>query len=454
MFGKTDGIRAKAGEVPLVEKVVEGIGAAIDAFFADKNGEIWLARDTRESGVWIEENLRKKMPKSKDLGVLPTPVLAVVGKHAEVAAVMVTASHNPAEDNGIKVFDENGDKISDADERKIEAEFFGEHDESEYAKAFKAKAEKKHQTGIIDLSYQEQAESIYKKALRVQLDLTKALKQTIIVDAASGAGHKFSPAVLKSFGVTVRQIDQTPDGKNINKACGALFPEKTAKEAKQAKLVGVSYDGDADRIILIDETGRIWDGDRIVVLMAEYLKQKGELKSEGVVLTEYSNLATLEYLESRGIKVTKVVNGDREVAKKCLAKDLVLGGERSGHIIYLPWLSSSDGLFVTLMVLKIMQEMGKRLCDLWADYTEKPNRQWGVLVREKRPLEEIAGFQEAQKEAQKVLGKKGRVFCRYSGTENKLRILVEAEELAQAEEIGAKLVRVVTEAIGVMEKGA
>jgi phosphoglucosamine mutase len=403
-----------------------------------------LGRDTRESGVWmaqeISDGMRKENAEVEDFGILPTPAVQVIIKDSGEydGGVMLTASHNPATDNGVKVFGADGDKISDEQELAVEATYFeAKVEDSEDAPEQK----------LVKKS-SESAEKYYEQIVASVIGDKGFGKKKIIFDAASGAGHDFSRKVFEEFDLEVEQIDPEPNGKNINDGYGALYPEKMAEQAREEGLIGVALDGDADRIVLADEDGRIWDGDRIVILLAEYLKEQGNLPADTVVLTEYSNLATIKYLEDRGIKVDKVVNGDRYVSQKCIELGAGLGGELAGHIIYLPWLRGSDGTFMALMVLRIVQERGVRLADMWADYENLPSKQWGINVREKRDLSEVAGFNGAVAEAEKRFAGKGRVFVRYSGTENKLRILVEGEDSALVDEIGDGLAEIIKKEIG------
>jgi phosphoglucosamine mutase len=217
---------------------------------------------------------------------------------------------------------------------------------------------------------------------------------------------------------------------------------------KQSGKMGIALDGDADRAILVDEKGRVWTGDRIVAMLANYLKEHGELANNVVVLTEYSNLAAIKYLEANGIRVEKVVNGDRKVAKKLQELGGVLGGENAGHIIYLPWFCSSDGSFVALFARKIMAEKNCLLADLWPEYEEFPNAQIGVKVREKPDFKDIPGLTAAIEEGTRQLDGRGRVFLRYSGTEMKLRILVEGPDLREDTEIAEKLNEIIKKEIG------
>ena len=210
----------------------------------------------------------------------------------------------------------------------------------------------------------------------------------------------------------------------------------------------MALDGDADRIVIVDEKGRIWDGDRINILLTTYLREQEKLQKNTVVVTEYSNYATVKHLEAMGINVDKVVVGDRFVAQKLRELGADLGSELAGHIIYRPWLDASDGTFMALFILKIMHEKNMQLADMWADYEYMPSKQWAIKVSEKRPLAEVSGFNEAVKEAEGEFAGAGRVFCRYSGTENKLRILVEGADVSLVEKHGDNLAKIIEKEIG------
>lgn len=443
IFGATDGIRSKVGEAPLRPNVIKGLGKAISKYF--NNDRILIGRDTRESGEWIEdeivEGIKEVGGQIGDLGVLPTPAMQkIIGaREGIVGGMMLTASHNPATDNGLKVFLGDGDKLNDEQELEIEGLFFAEELEDDIDPPM-VKFEPEDNSGAIR-EYVEMVD----EALNIGDELDE---MGIVLDAACGSGHDFSRGVFESFSITVSQIDPEPDGMNINEGFGALHPEVVAEEAKARGQIGLALDGDADRIILADEEGRIWDGDRIVILISEYLKENGILANDTAVLTEYSNIASVQYLMNDGIKVEKVINGDRVVAAKCAETGAIIGGENSGHIIYTPWMNSSDGTFIALFVLKIMREKGCRLADLWARYENAPSRQWGIKVREKKPLEEIPGYNEAVANAEKYFDGAGRVFCRYSGTENKLRILVEGENERLVEEAGERIKEIIEKEIG------
>ena len=443
IFGATDGIRGEVGKKPLRPNMMHNLGRAIAKHF--KGGLALIGRDTRTSGEWMREcvsdGLEECDAEVENLEILPTPALQkIIAARDDVSCgIMLTASHNPATDNGVKVFAADGDKLPDEEELEIEAEFF------------KDKLGKDVDLPKVNfqLITREDAIDAYSQMVEEELRLGESLAdKEIVLDAASGAGHEFSRAVLEGFGLKVKQIDPEPNGENINDGFGATCPERMASEAKAQGMMGVALDGDADRIVIADEEGRIWDGDRINILLTTYLLEQKQLPKNTVVVTEYSNYATVKHLEKMGVKVEKVVVGDRFVAQKMRELGANLGSELAGHIIYKPWFGASDGTFMTLFILKIMQEKGKRLADLWADYEYMPSKQWGIKVSEKRPLDEVDGFSEAVKKAEDEFAGTGRVFCRYSGTENKLRILVEGEDVGLVEKHGEILANIIEKEIG------
>lgn len=444
IFGATDGIRGKVGEAPLRPNIIKALGKAISKYF--DNGRLVVGRDTRESGEWMCDyaamGIKEQGGSAGDLGILPTPAMQKIIEEREgiVGGIMMTASHNPATDNGLKVFLGNGDKLSDEQELQIEQYYFDMKLDDDVAPPKEGYEVEDNPAAVRD----------YVAIANETLNITDELVDTkIILDAASGAGHDYSKAVFEEFGIEVEQIDPLPTGMNINDGYGALYPEKAVAAAKERGCVGIALDGDADRIVISDEEGRIWDGDRIVTLIAEYLYENDALPENKVVLTEYSNLATIQYLNNVGISVDKVVNGDRYVAQKCVETGAILGGEVAGHIIYLPWMKSSDGTFMTLFILKIMREKGCRLADLWAKYDNYPSKQWAVEVREKKPLEDMPEWIGALAAAENRMDGKGRIFTRYSGTENKLRILVESDNEEIVNEVGEALKELIQKELGV-----
>lgn len=443
LFG-TDGVRGVMGQEPLDAQTVRKLARAIGEYFGGGK-KILLGRDTRASSEELRAEVVRGLSGAKnevrDLGVLPTPALAsLTSADTKVAgAVMITASHNPENYNGIKILGEDGEKLNDEEEQKIEEMVAAM---SEVARS------SKEGLGECAVAATERVVDEYVRLLKDKLGDLKFGGQKVVMDAAAGAGHEFNRRVLETLGATVVMVDPEPDGHNINAECGALCPEKVAMRARAEACIGMAFDGDADRVILADEEGRIWNGDRIVALIAEALLAEGRLKNDAVVLTEYSNYAVIKYLQAHGVRVEKVEVGDRAVAEKLIELDAMLGGEVAGHIIYRPWRLNSDGVFVAAMVLGICRRKNCRLADLWAEFKEMEMRQWGVAVRERRELAKVAGFSEALARAQEELSGTGRVFVRYSGTENKLRILVEAEQAEMVERIGETLAKIIRKELG------
>ena len=429
IFEKTDGIRGKVGEEPVTRETMYGMGRAVGRFF--DGGVILVGRDTRESGEWIRDEVARGLAEIGvevwDVGVVSTPGLGRLVKTTDaVGGVMITASHNPATENGLKVFRGDGDKLTDKEELEVEAKFFAD--------------DREMVDGGEILERKDLVEGYEKQLVEVAggVDLG-GLK--VGVDSAAGGAYELSRRVFEKLGVESFEVSAAPDGSNINVECGALYPEKMVAKVSEADM-GVILDGDADRVMVADETGRIWNGDRIVALLAK------ELGYTRVVVTEYSNLGVVNYLKDIGVEVLKVVNGDRFVAEKCVETATDLGGEFSGHILKMDWLTSSDGMMVAVLLLKIMKQRGVKLSEMWPEYEDYPQRIWSLEVREKVPLEEVAGWSEAEKKWSKYLGNEGRLFARYSGTEKKLRIMVESVDEKKMEEAGEALVKIIKEEIG------
>lgn len=457
IFG-TDGVRGKYGEEPLTRATVRKLGFVIAQFFAEQKGYVLIGRDTRASGREILADLQAGLSygnkESRILNgeiTITSPATALLTREDENAClgIMITASHNPASDNGMKLIGADGDKLSEEIEAKLEEMLADLDPEVERALA-------EMDPPITDeraiLGCEHEYARLLRKAFATDFGIdteVESLSFDVALDSAAGAGFRFSPWVLDDFGLNVEEFGKTPDGKNINDGCGVLFPEHLAEKVKEGNFdFGVALDGDADRVKLVDETGRIWDGDRIIALLAVWLKERGKLLNNTVVMTEYSNLSAINYLKEQGIKVEKVVVGDREVYMKSVELGSVLGGEKAGHIIYRRWLSSSDGTFMAAWIAEILREKGCTLSELWPDYKEYPSEQYAIFVTEKKELSEIPGFEVSRKEAEAELGDTGRVFVRYSGTENKMRILIEADDLEKVEKIGNKLSEIVKKEIG------
>ena len=382
-----------------------------------------MGRDTRESGDWIAEEiidgLKKRGLVVWNIGIVSTPCVAYLSRVLDGVngGIMITASHNPVSDNGVKVFDGNGDKFDDNMELEVEEEL--------------ADGELVEKSEIVEK---------YENALLEERSI-EGVK--ICLDSASGGAYVLAKEIFGKGGAEVSEISDSPNGQNINENAGALFPENASEKMGHGEFdFGVALDGDADRVILIDETGRIWDGDRIVAMLVK------EFAVNKVVMTEYSNLGAVQYLQGIGVEVLKVVVGDKEVVRKCRENNTRLGGEAAGHIIDLDWLSSSDGMYVAVLVADMLKKRQMKLSELWPNYEDYPQKIWNIKVTEKKPLEEIAGWSEAYEWGSGKLGNEGRAFARYSGTEKKLRIMVEAKDQEKMNEVGENLAKIVQEEIG------
>ncbi|HXE74802.1 MAG TPA: phosphoglucosamine mutase [Candidatus Xenobia bacterium] len=438
LFG-TDGIRGVAGEPPLDERTVFAVGRAVGEFlqkgksrsltpspgrrasrFGMTGGElrVLLGEDTRESSGWmtgwLAGGLRAAGVEAVSAGVLPTPAVArLVQAKGFAAGLMVSASHNPYRDNGIKLIGANGMKLPDDLEAEIE--------------------ERIHNLVASDggEAHPPQVDSALVKAYLELLrgaapsDLTG---RKLVVDCANGAAVRTAPALLASLGATVTAIHASPDGKNINEGCGALHPESLQATVRELGAdLGVAFDGDADRAIFVSASGRRVDGDGVLLAAARWMKEKGALKGGAVVGTVMANLGLEVALKRAGIGFVRAAVGDRYVLEEMLRRGANLGGEQSGHIIFLDDSPTGDGLLTALKVLSILREKKVGLDELVADLKVFPQRLENIRVREKVPLEKLPAVQAAIREAEAALGDRGRVVVRYSGTEKLLRVMIEAE---------------------------
>lgn len=432
IFEMTDGIRGKVGEEPITKPMMRCLGLSIAKYMPD--GIILIGRDTRSSGIWIVKEIVAGLKSGGrtvwDVGIISTPGLAQLTRMNDkiISGIMVTASHNPATDNGVKVFDRLGDKITDAQELDIEAIIYSNPKprRSGLGKVFQ-------KPNLID-DYIEALASIASN-----VDLTGL---RVCIDSAAGGAYGIGRRVFERLGAIVFEVGEEPDGENVN-STGALTPEVVATAVlDRGADLGVSLDADADRIIIVDETGRAWNGDRMLAALAR------EFQVDRAIATEYSNLGALNYIKSQGISLDKVVVGDREVARLAHELGARLGGEQAGHIIDLNWLSSSDGVMVGIMFATLIRSRGLPLSTLWPDYDDMPQQLWNIQVREKAPLATIEGWVPALMERSQRLGTRGRVFARYSGTEKKLRILVECDDIDLLTDTGESLASIIQREIG------
>jgi phosphoglucosamine mutase len=429
LFG-TDGIRAVAGQSPLDPATVYAVGRAL-AHHLGESPRVLLGMDTRESGAWIAATLTAGLTSGgatvESAGVITTPAIAFLTRfNGFSAGVVISASHNPWQDNGIKLFGPDGFKLPDATEIAIEDEIFRqlENPAAPYAAVANSEAI------VPEVNEADRAEYI-----RFLLDSAPALSldgKRIVVDCANGAASAVAPQLFAELnsrgGGEAYLTHSSPDGRNINEHCGALHPSVVAREVVAQKAdLGITFDGDADRALFADRHGNVVNGDAVLLLAARDLQARGLLKNATIVATTMSNMGLEAALKRSGIVMIRAAVGDKYVLEQMLATGASLGGEQSGHIIFSGRSTTGDGLLTALLLLDIVHRSGKSLDELLADLKTFPQVIVNVKVREKRPLEAIPTVAAAIRDAEDELADTGRVVIRYSGTEALARVMIEAE---------------------------
>lgn len=429
LFG-TDGIRGEAGKFPLDSRTVRVIGRSLARHLAERTGRnprIVTGRDTRESGSWIERDLiagaREVGAEVHSAEIITTPGIAFLARTLPAdAGVVISASHNPYQDNGIKVFDPSGRKLDEATERRIEKDIAvasGENP-SVSGQVPEQAANEKH-AAELRMRYLDYLEH------NVARDLSLA-DLTMVVDCANGAAHDLAPELFGRLGARVVPINNEPDGRNINRDCGSLHIEGLQRRVVEERAdLGVAFDGDADRALFVDASGNFVDGDATMWVMADDLKSRSELTGDVVVATVMSNIGLEIALRSRGIKLTRADVGDKYVLEELIRSGAVMGGEQSGHIIF-PRLSlAGDGMITTISLLRAMLNHNKTLAELVGGFQRYPQVLVNIRVSEKRPFEELQAVQRLAHEIEQQLGDRGRLLLRYSGTESLARVMIEGE---------------------------
>ncbi|MGE4286590.1 MAG: phosphoglucosamine mutase [Phycisphaerae bacterium] len=439
LFG-TDGVRGLANVYPLDAATMQRAGmAAAKVFAGEKKRPVFvIGRDTRVSGEIIEAALVSGLcamgADVKLIGILPTPAVAVAVRQLGAdAGVVITASHNPAEDNGIKFFSAGGVKLPDEKELEIEQLILaGQPDTSHVTGAGIGRVER---VGF-DAAF---ADFLVNTAPAGALSGLK-----LVLDCANGAASFVAKGIFERLGAEVVIVNNEPDGLNINAGCGAMHPENSAKYVLEHNAdLGITFDGDADRLIAIDEKGNVVDGDITIYLLALEHKASGNLDGDTVVVTAYTNLAIDAALKGQGISTARVANGDRYVIEEMLKKGYALGGEKSGHIILGKHNHTGDGILSGIHFAKMVKDSGRPLSELAGGVTLNPQVISKVEVANKVPLEEIAGYNKLAAEVGKRLGSTGRLFVRYSGTQNVCRVMVEGPELPILKEINEQVCAVI-----------
>ena len=447
VFG-TDGVRGRANMVPMTVETALALGRAAGKLFRHHNGKhrVVIGKDTRLSCYMFENALISGLCSmgvdTLMVGPLPTPGVAFITRaYRADAGIVISASHNPFYDNGIKFFSSEGFKLSDDWERQMEALIAT----NDFDDALPIDQNIGKNTKIDDASgrYIEFVKATFPKRSSLQ-----GFK--IALDCANGAGYRVAPLVFKELDARVFPYGISPDGLNINDACGALHPETVQKAVIGHHAdVGIALDGDADRVIMVDEKAQIVDGDAIMAICAEDMKKRGVLENNLVIATVMTNQGIVNALEAMGIRVIRSKVGDRYVIEDMLQYKANLGGEQSGHLIFLDYNSTGDGLVSALQVLRIMKENDIKLSDLVAKFTPYPQTCLNVQVTSKPPVEDLPGVKETIENAEKLLREKGRVLVRYSGTEYLCRVMVEGQDYKQVHQLAATIADAVRKAIGV-----
>ncbi|HXI23589.1 MAG TPA: phosphoglucosamine mutase [Pyrinomonadaceae bacterium] len=449
LFG-TDGIRAKAGEFPLDSKTVRTIGASLARHLAERTTGrtpvIVTGRDTRESGPRIEEDLMAGAVASgasvQSAGVITTPGVAYLARVLPAdAGVVISASHNPFADNGIKIFDPSGRKLDDATERQIESDIakgeLGMHEAGDAARAT-------NEQNAINL--RDRYLDYLEHEIGGDLSLTDL---RIVVDCANGAASEIAPKLLSDLGARVIPINNEPNGRNINLNCGSLHIEALQQRVLAERAdVGVAFDGDADRALFVDAQGNFVDGDATMWVLASYLKGRGELNGDTVVATVMTNLGLEVALRERGIRLSRTDVGDKYVLDELLRSKASLGGEQSGHIIFPGVSLAGDGMITALSLLRVMKDEGKSLAELTRGFVRYPQILVNVRVREKVPFESVPAIANKTQQVQRELGDRGRLLLRYSGTEALARVMIEGEDEAHVRTSASLLAEVIRAEIG------
>ncbi len=441
LFG-TDGIRAIAGEPPLDRRTAFALGVALGEWAqttqerdsVERDPEVIIGMDTRESGPWLAAavagGLRKSGVITRFAGVITTPGVAYLSRSGHfVAGVMISASHNPYQDNGIKVIDHSGYKLADAIEELLEARMY----------KWLASGE---EASELPLTEDPDLDSVYSDFLA--RTVTGEFRYRLVIDCANGSATRVAPELFPRLGAQVTWIGNEPNGRNINLDCGSLHLESLRERvlAEGADL-GIAFDGDADRALFVAHSGRLVDGDAVLFLTGTEMQRKGHLTGPTVVATVMSNLGLEKALRRHGIELVRTPVGDKYVLEEMLKRGAVLGGEQSGHVIFTEFATTGDGLLTALRVLEAMRASGKSLDELIREVETFPQKLVNVRVKEKKPLSEMPAVQAAIAAAEKEFDGSGRVLVRFSGTEPLARVMIEADSMSRVEEWTARIAGVI-----------
>ena len=443
LFG-TDGVRGTAGAYPLDHETVARLGAAlVRAMRSDRKPLRFLVgRDTRESGDWIERELGRGVHAEgaaiTSAGVIPTPAIAYVTRALQFdAGIVISASHNPYEDNGIKVFSGRGEKFTEDLERHVESIVA----DSRWNVPGDGALPAVEKSDVID--------AYIAHALLSLPDPERLGRLKIAIDTANGATTTVAPRLFTGLGFDVTVIGNEPDGRNINLDCGSTHPERLAAIVRGGgHRLGVAFDGDGDRAIFIDHAGRIVDGDAVMLLCARHMQSQRRLKGDAVVATVMSNIGLEIALRESGIELDRCPVGDKYVMEEMLKRDISIGGEQSGHIIFSEHLFTGDGIATALMVLRVMADTGRELADLASELVTYPQVLVNVRVKEKKELRGVPAIAESMDRVERRLAGQGRLLVRYSGTEPLLRVMIEGRDQQEIQGWAREIADVVKEHLG------
>ncbi len=442
LFG-TDGVRGRAGTPPLDPPTVRRLGAALVRALphGTESPQFLIGRDTRESGGWIEAELAHgacgEGATVTSAGVVPTPAIAFLTRTGSYdAGVVISASHNPYEDNGIKVFSGKGEKFTEAVEQEVEAIMA---DASWSARP--GEAGPVPRADLID-AYLDHLRSVFPEASKIE-------RFTIALDCANGATTTVAPELFNSLGFETVVIGNRPDGVNINLRCGSTHPEQLGEiVVARGCAMGVAFDGDGDRAIFVDHRGHVVDGDAVLLMCGHQLRREGRLKGDAIVATVMSNIGLELALTPLGIELVRTSVGDKYVMEEMIRRGLSLGGEQSGHIIFSDYLFTGDGLCTALNVLRTVALTGRTLSDLASDLTTYPQVLLNVRVRERVDLDTVAPVAAAIARVETRVAGQGRLLIRYSGTEPLLRVMIEGQRQDEIRGWAQEIVDVVKEHLG------
>ena len=446
LFG-TDGIRGRANEFPITAEVALRVGKAVARVMRSSGtnrNRVLVGKDTRISGYMLETALTSGLVSmGMDVllvGPLPTPAVAhLIKSMGAIAGIMLTASHNPYEDNGLKIFGPDGYKLSDELESIIERHILGDEPEASPLPAAQIGKAKR-----ID-----DARGRYIEFAKHTADNVSLQGMKIVLDCGNGAAYSIAPLIFSELGAEVITTGIDPDGININAGCGALYPETAGDLVRKHNAdLGVSFDGDADRVIFTDANGQVVSGDRVLALCAIGLKEQGRLKKDTLVATVMSNLGLIEAMKKQGIKVETTAVGDRNVIECIRRNGYSFGGENSGHLIFAEHSTTGDGIMSALQIIRLMKERKATMAQLSSVMHEYPTQLVNLPTKSKPAISSLKKLNALMEEATGDFGDQGRHLIRYSGTENKIRVLVEHRDAEQVDRWVSRFTEAIKEEIG------